>query len=118
MLLYHKDIGFPESLVINETIFNLGYTNHALKRKHRESGNVLVLPQVVKMTTNNVIEIGTEDNKNISKVVLRIAFDKRQDMVLVLKPYFDKKKATVITFWLNSKQDKHSTLDKTKYNTP
>jgi hypothetical protein len=113
-MLYHKDIGFPESLKIPYGIVNLRYSHHARQRfkwKYREQ---IILPSYVRISESNVVEAGTEDGECCSKLMVRIAYDNRQDMCVVLNPYSGK----VITLWINNKQDRHDLFDKTKYNQP
>lgn len=119
MITYHKDIGFPESLIIpKDIILKLRYTNHAKERMERDNYKLIVIPSVVKLTTDNVIEAYTEDNINLKKILIRVSYDRNRDIVLVLQPEFKKSGAKVITFWLNNKKDNHSSTDKTKYTKP
>lgn len=118
-MIYHKEIGFPETIRIPENIeYELKYTRHALVRKERISkGKICVIPHMARVTKNNLVEMFTDDNKIIKKAVIRTEYNKYQDIVMVLE-LLPKHKAKVITFWLNAKKDNHYTLNKTKYTQP
>lgn len=119
MKVYHREIGFPESLLIPyDTVMNLGFTNHARERMTRENYKVIVLPTVVKLTKSNIVEVYTENKKDVLKILMRVHYDYNRDIVLVLQPDFQKGKMVVITFWLNYKNDQHPGLDMTKYSKP
>lgn len=115
-MVYHKNIGFPKTLVIPDVILSLTYTKHAKERKD-ESYNLMVVPSVVRLQPSNVIEVHTEDNINIKKTLIRIKYTQTQDMILVLEPLFDQQAAKVITLWVNNKKDHHKSLKK-QYDTP
>jgi hypothetical protein len=119
MLIYHREFGFPESLLVPyDTIMNLGFTNHAKERMTRDNYKIIVMPTVVKLTKENIVEMYTEDKKNVLKILMRVPYDYSRDIVLVIQPDFQKGKAKVITFWLNHKKDQHPGLDMTKYAKP
>lgn len=119
MIIYHRDIGFPESLVVPYDItMNLGLTNHARDRLTRDDYKILVMPTVVKLTKGNIVEMYTYDNKNVFKILMRVPYDYLRDIILVIQPDFQKGKATLITFWLNHKKDQHPGLDMSKYTKP
>lgn len=113
-MLYHKEIGFPESIDIKEGMVNLWYSAHARERIEGRYKGFLILPSFIKITKNNVIEISTEDNITCDKVLVRTKYDEKKDICIVLLPHNGK----VVTLWTNYRDDKHETLDKTKYNTP
>jgi hypothetical protein len=119
MTIYHRDIGFPESLIVPyDTVLELRFTNHAKERMVRDEYKVIVLPTLVKLTQTNIIELYTENNTDIKKILMRVAYDYSRDIVLVIEPLFNKGAAKVVTFWLNHKKDHHKALDMTKYAKP
>lgn len=119
MIIYHREIGFPESLLVPyDIVLNLGFTNHAKERMIRDEYKIIVLPTVVKLTKENIVEMYTEDKKTLVKVLMRVPYDYSRDIVLVIQPDFTKNKGKVITFWLNHKKDQHPALDMTKYTKP
>lgn len=117
--LYHKTIGFPESIIIPNRIFNLGYTNHARNRaKERMKGVFRVLPTFVRLTPENLIEIHTDDNRYIKKAVVKLHYDTNRDIILVLDIKYPQKKAVVVTLYYNAKNHSFETLDKSKFTKP
>lgn len=119
MKIYHRDIGFPASLLIpQDIVLNMGLTNHAKERLTRDDYKILVMPTVIKLTCNNIVEMYTEDDINVLKLLIRVPYDYTRDIVLVIQPNFKTSRAKVITFWLNHKKDQHPSLDMTKYAKP
>lgn len=116
--IYHKTVGFPKDIVIPNRIFNLGYTTHAQNRAKERVNGLMLLPTFVRMTPENLIEIHTDDNKYIKKAVVKLHYDKKRDIILVMEIQYEKKKAVVITLYYNKKNHSFDTLDKTKYNKP
>jgi len=116
--VYHKTVGFPKDIVIPDRIFDLGYTTHARGRARQRVNGLMVLPTFVRITKENLIEIHTDDNKFIKKAVVKLNYDKKRDIVLVMEIQYSKKKAVVITLYYNNKNHSFDTLDKTKYNKP
>jgi len=117
MNAYHKDLGFPSSLVIpREVLLDLNYSLHAQERKVREEYKVLVLPTIVKITDNNVIEAHSQDDVRPNKLMLRVHFDRTRDIILIVQPFFNTFTAKVITFWLGHKYERKTPI-KEKYKT-
>jgi hypothetical protein len=114
--IYHRDIGFPESLKVNQGFYKLRYTNHARERQAKKYDGLKVLPSVVNITDKNVVEVHSNDKTTANKLLVRIHYDRTRDIVLALQPFDGYCK--VITFWLNNKKDQHLNLDKTKYTHP
>jgi len=119
MTNYHKELGFPNTLVVPNILVNLQYTTHALERREREGKHdeLKVLPTIVRVTPENVFEVNTFDNIHCKKVSVRINYDFKRDIILVLE-LLSESKAKVITFWLNSKKDLHKNFNKDKYTIP
>lgn len=116
-MIYHKDIGYPDTLVIPEGLVSLQYTSHAMERKEDKYEGLKVLPTIVRILKSNVFEIHTENNINCTKVLVRTPYDYKRDITLVLE-LLPMEKAKVITFWLNLKKDQHKNFDKTRYSIP
>lgn len=114
--IYHRGIGFPKTINLSQGFTFLRYTKHAAERQALKYDGLKVLPSTVNINWGNVVEIHTDDNVNVKKLLLRINYDKYRDMVLAIQVL--PKYAKVITFWLNDKKDKHTHLDKTKYTHP
>jgi hypothetical protein len=113
-MLYHKDIGFPASLRIPEGIVNLWYSGHAKDRIVGKYKGQLILPTFIKITKNNTVEVSTENNIVVNKLLVRTDYDNKKDICVVLNPDTGK----VITLWINYKNDKHESLNRTKYDIP
>lgn len=120
MNIYHKNVGFPTSLLLpKELIIKLGYTTHAQERKQREQKyNISLLPSIVKITKENIIEAYTKDNQNLNKVRIQIPYDKRRNIIIILELFLKTAFGKVITFWLNNKNHHHKNLNLQKYNKP
>jgi hypothetical protein len=113
-MLYHKDIGFPTSLDIPEGMVSLWYSAHAKDRIVGKYKGQLILPTFIKITKNNTVEVSSEDNITVNKVMVRTTYNEKKDICVVLIPQTGK----VVTLWMNYKNDKHDTLDKSKYDKP
>jgi hypothetical protein len=113
-MLYHREVGFPSSLKLPQGRKNLWYSAHARERIEGKYRGFLILPSFIIINKNNIIEVGTENNVICNKVLVRTSYDDRKDICVVFNPNTGK----VITLWTNYKNDKHETLDKTKYNVP
>jgi hypothetical protein len=114
MSLYHSQIGLPKNV---EWFFGrsylLTYSRHAqLSCLNDRYGVIRKPPFQAQVTRENIIEVETQGNL-IIKIVIRVSYDERFDVVIALIPDFDI--ATVKTIWLNEKNDFHKTLDKSKY---
>lgn len=116
-MTYHKDMGFPETLIIPEILVNLQYTGHAIERQQNRIGGLKAIPSIARITKENVFEVSTENDIDCKKVLIRIPYDRKRDIVLVLE-LLSQEKAKVITFWLNNKKDQHKNFNKEKYNIP
>lgn len=113
-MIYHKDIGFPESLKVPEGIRNLRYSGHAKERFEGKYKGQLILPSFIRITKNNLVEVSTDDNIIINKVMVRTHYDNRKDICVVFNPNSGK----VVTLWINRKDDAHDSFDKTRYTIP
>lgn len=129
MYIYHKDLGFPNTLHIPDFQVHLEYSHHAQERTKRkklnqdgsESDTMLydlnLLPKMVRISKENIFEIETKNNKRCKKVLIRIKYDNKRDMILVLQ-ILHKKLAKVVTLWLNARKDNHKTINMEKYTIP
>ena len=117
---YHKQIGFrqadQEQLKALCEAFNskkgFGKTDHALDRLKEKFNFIEVLQFLggrVGFDYNDVFEY-YEENGSIRKVVFRMDFSKSQDIILVIA-----RNKTLVTAFLNNKNDSHRTLDKSNY---
>ena len=114
MPLYHKALGFPKDFK-PLPLFNLKYGPHAIDAaKFDNYGPISSLPKHFLPRIAEIIEIETDLNGELIKLVSRQVHDKELDLILVISI----KDKFVKTVWRNMRSDKHLTLDKTKYNKP
>lgn len=110
--LFHKDIGLP--IAPNKIIFHgqLVYSNHAKRASNNDRYGKINLPKTLNTRDNNctLIELEVKNGKP-TKGVYRIPYCASYDLIIVL--LYDT--ALVKTVWLNSKADKHTTLQTWKY---
>lgn len=114
---YHKDLGFPEGLVVTPPPgLWLFYTNHARRAAHDEGLKLADLPVRLPLGLD-VIEVEVMGGY-IQKWVLRdgaaqVFRHGQYDIVLVV--LLD---GTVKTLWLNHYGDTHRTLQRERYTVP
>lgn len=112
--LYHSDIGFPKGIKMPSGTRTLKYTRHALSAAQSDRyGNIDKLPNKINMSVYKPFEVKVDDGK-VTKVGYRVTYNDNFDLILIINPLNNK----VITLWLNSKRDKHSTLQKGRYDIP
>lgn len=116
---YHFTIGFPKTLIIPDRLFKLAYSKHALARAKERMPNITILPTVVRLTASNLMEVRTDsEGKFIQTAIVKLHWDKKKYLVLVLDVQFHKYKAVVITTYFDYKTNPFDTLDKSNYNVP
>lgn len=116
-VIYHKDIGFPDDLVMPRgfsPVLSLEYSAHARNEAMSDKYGNLQLPQRVDLRVGGtIIEVGAVGNV-CSKVVFRMSYDAKRDIVLVIKL----PTGFVKTVWANEKSDQHRKLDRSRYADP
>jgi hypothetical protein len=110
--LYHKDLGFPRNFVKPTGKVMLEWTRHALAEAEKDRYGRIPTWKCMTLNRFDVIEIGVVGG-TISKYVLRGKLDDTNDAVVVLIPGTEKWR--VKTIWINRRDDKHKTLDKSRY---
>lgn len=106
MPLYHKKFGFPEF----EVNFHgdLIYGEHARLRCINKKIDIF---DDIYFNENDIIEV--EYTNKLEKLVVRVEYSSRKDIIFVLIPrnnvFFVK------TVWLNNKSDNHTTLNSAIY---
>jgi hypothetical protein len=112
MTLYHKDIRLPNELKNLGTIkFVPVYSRHALEAANTDRYGLIKLPSSVTFNGSNIVEAEVEDG--CKKLVIRVAYNDRLDIIIVFIP----ETLVVKTVWFNAKNDKHYTLDRSEYST-
>ena len=115
MPLYHFEIGFPKNLEKNVKKIGkqkLEYGFHAKKAAMNDRYGIIDLPESLDFSKAKLIEAEVINNR-LTKMVLRASYDNRFDLIVVVNTDL-----TVRTVWLNSRRDKHRTLDRSKYDLP
>lgn len=111
MPLYHYKLGIPRNLVTKFGLINLNYGLHALERAYEKAGKNFPVPKKLNTDTASVIEVETNPNGELIKVLYRIRYNAREDLCIVIIPWTWKVK----TVWLNDVDDKHYTLNERPY---
>ena len=108
--LFHKEIGFPVQLPKFISISNLEYSKHAKLAALTDRYGKINLPENLNTASSNVFELELDlETGAITKIAVRVPYNALYDLTLVIRNY------SVSTVWLNDKNDKHTTLDKSKY---
>lgn len=116
MKLYHADIKLPDGFVKPTGRVGLTWTRHALRAATDDRYGNIPIFKTATLDNLDIIEVGTE-NDRVVKIVFRGQMDAERDLVMVLIPDFSIYRGpwTVKTVWINEHNDKHSTLDHSKY---
>lgn len=107
--LYHKDIYLPK-IAFRSIDIVLNYTYHAIEAADNDRYGQIELPETINFSLMEVVEMEFVDGK-LYKAVVRTHHDQKHDLALVV--LIDGFR--VKTVWLNRKDDKHQTLDHSKY---
>lgn len=112
MKLYHYQVFMPK-LNMPTGIIELDYSGHALRESKKDRYGHIKLPQIINTDKNNVtpIEVETEDDGTVNKVVYRLPLDNTRDLCVVVLVATGRVK----TVWVNLKSDQHKTLDARRY---
>jgi hypothetical protein len=115
---YHYEIGFPQTALaqVKRGKIRLEYTYHAQQEAMSDRYGVIHLPVFLDTHRAKIIEIETDKQDKVIKVLYRAHLDTERDLLLAVIPQGDKGK--VKTVWVNKKWDRHRTLDRKKYDYP
>lgn len=86
---------------------DLVFSKHASERAIEKQ---VIVPKSMEIRAGEVVEAELIDGK-VTKLVVRRPLNATKDFVLVLVPK-DRNTWTVVTCWLNNKEDTHKTLKK------
>lgn len=119
---YHRDLpgGVPPEAIqaFLGTRIALDYSRHAMQAavqdRYTNPKSPWVAPRHVLLSAGDIVEAQVEDGVAV-KAVVRVALDLDRDIVLVLNQPDRMLRAFVRTLWINLVNDKHSTLDSSKY---
>jgi hypothetical protein len=112
---YHKDIGFPSTLIFPSKVGKLIYTDHALEKGLNISFYGWI-HGIRKIKPETIVEVITDDDVTVKEIVLRLPYQKGLDANFALE--LKANSGIVKTIWLNRKKDTHQTLDKSIYDKP
>lgn len=114
-MLYHKNLGLPKELLyklnhIKEV--SLTYSRHAIiaSQSDRYATRRIKLRDKLSFKADDVIELETDANGSLLKLVVRVSYNADLDIIYVLS-----RGGFVKTVWLNKKTDLHETLNESKY---
>lgn len=112
--VYHVEVFVPEHLKNSGFVGQLKYSEHALRAaqddKYTKYGPV-TLPVMFDYRKAKLIEVEVEHGRAVKRLC-RISLDDRRDLVLAIMAG-----GIVKTVWVNLKNDKHRSLDKSRYAT-
>ena len=107
--LYHKLVFLPKINKIDAD-YPCVYTKHARESALTDKYGLIILPKTYNIAKSDIIELEIKNN-DINKLVIRIGYNDKYDLILVISFYT----GMIKTVWLNKKDDNHYTLDKNKY---
>ena len=113
--LYHKKVYMPKKYRnLKTTSLEIGeLTRHAIKSANSDRYGQIIIPMVFNFSGRDIVEIETYENPNKLKIVIRLPYSQTCDLILVV--LFETDGNRVKTCWLNRKDDRHATLDRSKY---
>lgn len=115
MALYHYTLGIPAKKYPSG-VFKLTYTKHAIDAtKTDKYGPIKNLPKYLNTFLARKIEVETDNNGNLVKILYRMPYDDERDLSIAVIVRDDEDKWKVKTVWTQQKNDNHKTLDKTRY---
>lgn len=121
--LYHADIFVPDWFKMPTERAALTYSKHALYATNNDRYGAIPVFESIPLSQFTLIELGVRQGKpnqfgisakrEVSKIVVRGAFDEDRDVIFVLIPrggdYFVK------TVWFNLRTDQHTSLNRKRY---
>ena len=121
--LYHREVAWDDYFdyccrqLINRR--DIVLSEHAVKsfaERDIDKGYIFAL---LKYNRKGEIFEVEKSGKYIHKFVIRLPYDLEKDVCIVLRDKFDeetlKPNLLLVTAWFNSREDNHSTLDASKY---
>lgn len=105
--LYHYVTGLPN--VRLPASISLTYSLHARHQCIADRYGIIKPPNTLDMANGKLIEMEIA-NGRVAKIVVRVEYSAKYDLVLVVSS-----NGIVRTVWLNSVNDKHHTLDRSRY---
>lgn len=114
-MLYHAEVKWPKRIknLLPFGVRELRYSGHALSASQDDRYGQMELPQQVNMADVYVFEAEEIRRGQLTKVVFRVEYNERLDMVVAAIP--ERGGLFVKTVWFNERRDNHKTLDRSKY---
>lgn len=109
---YHRDVWLPDAARGIQFATLLRHSRHAVQESKSDKLGEFTLPAVLDTRNATLIE-ATYEGARFVKGVFRQQYDRLRDLVLVV----DIQASFVITAWLQSADDHHSTLNREVYAT-
>ena len=119
--LYHKEVKWDDEFknaISNKILeycdmgkMNVYFTKHSLEQFDKKNIDKYAI-DLRKITSGEIFEVTVEDN-DIMKFVSRCEYNDKSDVCIVV--LLKENGLLIKTCWLNSKMDKHKTLDMNKY---
>ena len=119
-ITYHRDIYIPTNVTVPARVVTVEYVDHAVKESQSDRYGSIPRVQSLNLADPRVqiIEVTLDaDTRRLTKILARFPHPERDtdDIVLVLRtrrgPWL------AVTTWVNRRDDKHSTLNRSKYGT-
>jgi len=109
---HHYKLGLPKlPSYLTSGILPLDWTRHA--RKAAQDDNLLGKFKELDLSKCKIIETGHTESGTLIKVLYRAPYNGLHDICFAVVPFSSKLR--VKTFFVNSTNDKHETLDTSKY---
>lgn len=115
MDLYHADIRLPDNFSrLPDSEVELKWTHHAINASNTDRYGHIPRYNKILLSGCDVIEVGMEEGK-VVHLLLRANFGQGdRDILFALAPIAGKP-WTVKTVWFNKRNDRHKTLNKSRY---
>lgn len=116
---YHYTIGFPVGFQRPAGVDRLGYTLHAKQQADEDMArypDLIAPPLTLDWHAARLIEWQLPDDGD-ARFLVRVRGSEKRDWCLVVIRC-DRHYARVVTAWTNRRDDRHSTLDTSRYTKP
>lgn len=114
-MLYHIDTGIPFNINLPAEL-NLYFSNHALHAAENDRYGKIKLSSIISTKGAKVVEVETNDQNQPIKMVVRLPYDHKRDVVYVINLVRPINGSLVVrTVWFNEKTDTHKTLNRSNY---
>jgi hypothetical protein len=122
-ITYHRDIFIPTNITVPQRVVSVTYHEHAVKATKDDRYGSIPKAREVDLANPSVqiIEVTVDaETRRLTKILIRLPHPDRErdDIVLVLRtPEVKTGPWLAVTTWVNRRDDKHRTLDHSRYAT-